>query len=277
MKNNDFKEEFRKAILNGDAQFIPTKELGMDDSEFFVDVNDWDEQMYQMYKDSCHRKDSLDSAQSLEKHIDTKDEKRFVCIGRVGFFEWNAVSLFFDENVHKMNDEKKQFNSYHLMTMADEFIEHPGENLSLAINNDNHLLNYLHNPIIANMSDTFKETHWHLREMETHLRHFMQLPLFPEKDVFTHDDNKVVFNKEVYKGKDVIIPFIYATTQTLDIFGRYAKKLADSGANTVIGIFATRIVPTVDGKEGKITSKYHVRSFSPRLNLGGLLGALNIE
>lgn len=277
MNNNDFEDELRKAILNGEVQFVPAKELGMDDSDFMVDVNYWNEQMYDMYKDSCHRKDSLDSAQSLEKHIDPNGKKQFACFGRVGFFEWNAVSLYFDENIHKMNDEKQRFNSHHQMSMADEFIEHPGENLSLAINNDNHLLNLLRNPVVANMSDTFKETNWRLREMETHLRHFMQLPLFSEKEVFTHDENKVVFNHEIYKGKDVIIPFIYATTQTLEIFGRYAKKLADSGANTVIGIFATRIVPTIDGREGRVSSDYQVRSFSPRLDIGGLLGALNIK
>ena len=279
MDNKKNEEELAKAIQSGALHLYPISELGINENEISVDPDEWYRQMYELYKDSCHRSDSLDSRQSLENHSNVIGQDRFACLGRVGFFNWYAVSLYYDKNIHSMDDEKNSYNLHHQLTMADEIMDGPGESLSKAINNQDDLVNYFLNPVIANTSDIFSNTDMHLRDMEYHLRKFMGLAIFPEKDVFTKDGGTITFNKDVYQGKDVVLPFIYATTRTLELFGRFAKKIANTGANTVVGIFATRIVPSFDGRDGNIDDENRVRSFRPRfrLNLGGLMDRLGID
>jgi len=262
MNNQDFEKELGEYLANG-GELIPASELGYDDSDFVVNAGDFYTQMYEMYKDSCHFKDSLNPIQSFEDHKDMTGKNGFACRGRVGFYNWYAVSLFFDKNIHKMSSEKEQFNKHHNMTMADDFMVSPGECLSKAINEERSLVNYFRNPFVANTHEIFNDIDWEIMEMETHLRHFLDIEMFPQKNVFTNNNGMITLNKETYLGKDIILPFIYATNKTLEVFGKFAKKIADTGANTVVGIFATRIVPTLDGKEGKISEEFRVRSFSP--------------
>ena len=270
MANNFNEDDLR-------SMFIPVEELGMDESQFTVDADYWFSQMYDMYKDYCHFDDSLDPAQSTEMHIPVEklNSRRFSAIGRVGFYRWYALTRYFDKSVHKMDDEKVKNNEHHKDTLCEEILSDPGENISHAINNDDELVNVLqHNPIIANTQEcveAWDEEHGYftfeysrIRDMTTRLSVFLgQGPLLT--DIFKKDKDALVIDANVIKGKDVVLPFIWANRETLKLFGELAKRCCDNGANTVVGIFAARQVPTMDGREAaRIPQEYEPISFGPR-------------
>ena len=261
------------------SMFIPVEELGMDPSQFTVDADYWFNEMYEMYKDSCHFDDSLDPAQSNEAQIPVEklNSRCFSAIGRVGFYRWYALTQYFDETVHRMDDQKRKYNKHHKDTLCEEFLSDPGENISHAINNDDDLVNILQrNPIIANTQecvDAWDEEHdcltleySRIQDMTTRLSVFLgQGPILT--DIFKKDKGALEINTDVIKGKDVVLPFIWANRDKLKLFGELAKKCCDNGANTVVGIFAARQVPTMDGREAaRIPREYEPISFSPRIS-----------
>lgn len=261
------------------SMFIPVEELGANPNDFVVDANYWFNEMYEMYKDSCHSENPLDERQSIEKYIATDkiDKHTFSAIGRVGFFQWYALTLYYDESIHKMDVAKNSHNRNHLMTVCDEVVADPGENISHAINNNDDLLNILQrNPIIANteecvecwdsVHDCLSKEYNDIREMTVRLNVFLgQGPICYE--VIKKEGEKVVIDGNIIKGKDIVLPFIWANNRFLKIFGELAKKCIDNGANTVVGIFASRQVPTMDGREASIIShKYEPASFGPRFS-----------
>ena len=238
------------------SMFIPVEELGMDPSQFTVDADYWFNEMYEMYKDSCHFDDSRDPAQSNEAQIPVEklNSRCFSAIGRVGFYRWYALTRYFDETVHRMDDQKRKYNKHHKDTLCEEFLSDPGENISHAINNDDDLVNILQrNPIIANTQecvDAWDEEHdcltleySRIQDMTTRLSVFLgQGPILT--DIFKKDKGALEM-----------------------LFGELAKKCCDNGANTVVGIFAARQVPTMDGREAaRIPREYEPISFSPRIS-----------
>ena len=272
MANNINEDDLR-------SMFIPVEELGMDESQFTVDPEYWFNEMYEMYKDSCHFDDSLDPAQSKETHISVEElnSKCFSVFGREGFYRWYALTQYFDETVHRMDDQKKKYNKHHKDTVCEEFLSDPGENICYAINDDGDLVNILQrNPIIANTQEcveAWDEEHdcltleySRIQDMATRLSVFLgQGPILT--DIFKKDKGALVIDANVIKGKDVVLPFIWANREKIKLFGELAKKCCDNGANTVVGIFASRQVPTMDGREATmIPSEYEPQSFGPRFS-----------
>ena len=262
------------------SMFIPVEELGMDPSQFKVDADYWFNEMYNMYKDYCHFDDSLDPEQSVESHcpIGKLSSRHFCAIGRVGFYRWYALTVFFDETVHKMDEQKKKYNSHHQDTLCEEFISDPGESISHAINNDDELVNILQrNPIVANTQECVNgwdaehdcETYEHsqLYYMTTRLNVFLGQGTIC-REVLKKEGNKLLINSDVIKGKDVVLPFIWANKKNLKLYGELAKRCCEAGANTVVGIFAARQVPSMDGREAaQVPKEYEPRSFSPRFGI----------
>ena len=263
------------------SMFIPVEELGMDPSQFKVDANYWFNEMYDMYKDYCHFDNSLDPAQSVESHcpIGELSSRHFSAIGRVGVYRWYALTVFFDETVHKMDEQKKKYNSHHKNTLCEKFVSNPGESISHAINNDEELLNILQrNPIVANTQEcveAWDEEHdcltleySQIQDMAVRLSVFLdQGPILD--DVFKNKKGEVVIDSDTVKGKDVVLPFIWANKKNLKLYGDLAKKCCDSGANTVVGIFAARQIPTMDGRDAaQVPKEYEPRSFSPGFGFG---------
>ena len=266
------------------SQYVPIEELGADPNDFVVDANYWYDEMYALYKDSCHFENPLDDRQSQEHHIapDMIDEHSFCAIGRIGFFQWYALTLYYDESIHKMDEVKIKHNRNHLLTVCDQIAADPGENISHAINNNNELLNILQrDPIIANteecveswdsVHDCRSKDYNDIREMTVRLNVFMeQGPICP--NVFSREKGKLIINPNTIQGKDVVLPFIWADKKFLTMYGNLAKRCIDNGANTVVGIFASRQVPTMDGREASsIPQKYRPVSFGPRfgfINIG---------
>lgn len=258
------------------SHFVPVEELGADPNDFVVDADYWYNEMYELYKNSCHFIDSLDERHSNEAHIGSNeiDKHTFSAIGRVGLFRWYALTVYYDESIHKMDNTKILHNKNHLKTVCGQMAD-PGENISHAINNNNDLLNILQrNPVVANTEecveswdskhDCLSKEYSAIREMTVRLNVFLeQGPMC--SDVFTNKEGKLIIDANIIKEKDVVLPFIWANKKNLKMYGDLAKKCIDYGANTVVGIFASRLIPTMDGREvATIPAKYEPSSFAPR-------------
>lgn len=246
--------------------FIPAEELGMDPSGFTVDPNYWYNEMYELYKDSCHFDNSLDPKLTNEAYrpLGELNSRLFCVLGRVGYFRWYALTLFYDEAIHKMDDQKRKYNLHHQKTICEPESLDAGANLLHAINNNKDLVNILQrNPVVGHMPYLFDDENFMAQfELESRLSNFLDLGV-SGAEIYTNKNGRYEIIPQKIKGKDVVLPFIWANKRSLDFFGNFAKSLADNGANTVVGIFATRIVPTIDGKEGFNVEGYEPMSFNP--------------
>ena len=246
--------------------FIPASELGLDIKDFMVDPDYWNNEMYELYKDSCQSKRCLDESLTKETYIDADqiNNKSFSAWGRTGIFRWYALTVYFDRTIHKMDKTKEKHNENHVDAVCNPFPATPIENLFDAINNDDGLVNILQrNPIVANTFDfpeysiesrEFYDLHW----LTNMLNGFLEKSSFGN-EIFEVKDGVLSINKERTKGKDVVMPFIWATNKMLKSYGELSKKCIDNGANTVVGIFISRQVPSMDGREPvKIPHEYEI-------------------
>ncbi len=263
MTDKELEDAIFKAIQRGEGQLVPIDEVGGSESDY--DLSGLADGLYDLYVDSCHSVNSLDPQQTHEQIINRENEDEFAMIGRVGFYQWYALSAYFDLKIHNMTPEKEASNNHHEESAADEFFEGPGEHIAKAINACNNLVNILRTPCVINTSSMFSTINWNLEEMETRLRHFIGQNLFEK--IIEPKNGQYKINTELIKSKDVIIPLLYASNTNLQVFGQLAKKLCELGAKTVVGIFATRVVPTLDGKEGTVPEDKQVASFSPRFGI----------
>ena len=268
------------------SMFIPADELGIDTGKITVDADYWFSEMYEMYKDSCHFEDCLDPSQSNEVHcpLDKLNPHKFTAYGRVGYFRWHALTLYFDESVHKMDDKKSKYNSHHLETACKDIMNDPVDNMLQAINNDEELVSFLeHDPVVVSTEPVLHLQHtedpgeqYLLNEsheqfwLEARLSNFLNNNS-SVAEVFKNTNEQFEVNIDPIKGKDVILAFRWANKWSLDAYGQLARLCALGCANTVFGFFLSRIAPTLDGKESNsaIPKKYQPCSCAPRISLFG--------
>lgn len=262
--------------------FIPVSELGMSENNWTINVNDLNNALYESYC-ACCKLDNADTCQSSEK--DRGKEKglntdQLAVSGRAGQYLWVALTCIFDENLHKMDEFKEMHNRHHIDAACD-ILESPSTNLQLAINNDPSLVNLCRAPIVININeyaDYFANEegiriYGNFLDYLSHMSYFFSGTPFFASDVFTHiekEDGKNVIriNPEEIKGKDVIIPQIVATRDTLDLFKKVAKFVCKNGANSAIGVFITRLKPAIDGREPKnISEKYRIKPLGERVSI----------
>lgn len=253
------------------SMFIPVEELGANPSDFVVDADYWFDETYKLYRNSCHSMNPLDERQSSEHYIaaDKINQHLFSAIGRVGFFRWYALTLFYDESIHKMDEIKTKHNRNHRSTVCATMFSDPGENISNAINNNDDLVNLLQrNPLVANTEVCVEnwDSAFKTSDMAVRLNVFLGQGPICDK-LFKKEGDQLVIDASLIKGKDVVLPFIWANKKNLKLFGELSKKCVDNGANTVVGIFASRQVPTLDGRESaNIPKEYEPASFGPRIS-----------
>lgn len=262
----DFNEDDLRSII------IPAEEVGMSGnlSDYTIDADYWFEEMYQMYKDSCHFDDCLDPKQSGESYRKPEklDELKFTAMGRVGYFRWYALTTYYDESVHIMDDTKRIYNQHHQDTACNPLISDPGSSILHAINNDQELVHFLHhNPIVGNISDCHDLPVSQMYELETRLSNFLGQGLAAAQIFKPRGDGRISIDTNLVKGKDVILPYIWLDKSEMKSFGIIAKNLIRCGASTVLAICGSKIIPTKDGKEiiGKIPSHFRPVSYAPRI------------
>lgn len=264
-----------------DNPFIPISELGMSSEGFTVNANELYEALYESYCACCQSKDA-DKAPSSENDFG-KDKPltshQMATVGRAGQFMWYALTSVFDENIHVMDDFKLMHNKHHVDAACD-ILESPSNNLQYAINNDAQLASMFHEPIVINITEYnnyYGNNYGAYGNYYNYLQHMSNFftGSFAVEDVFTHitrnDGTKVIrIDPSKVKGKDVVIPQIIATRQTIELFKKIAMFVCKNGAKSAIGLFITRIKPTMDGREPqKVDDKYAIQPLGPRF-LGGL-------
>lgn len=102
--------------------------------------------------------------------------------------------------------------------------------------------------------------------LEASLKHFVGNNISSETSLKYNDNKEIIItNKEMVKSKDVVIPFLICTQKSLQILAKASKIIMGNGANTVVLIFATRLVPAKDGREvNNLPSGHTIASFAPR-------------
>lgn len=263
-----------------ESPFIPISDLGMSEEGFCVDVAELYTALYESYSACCHnpQADKTPSSETDFGKDEPLNHHQMSTVGRAGQFMWYSLSSLFDESIHQMNDFKRTHNNHHLETVSNP-IESPSDNLLHAINNDEHLVNLCRKPLVLNVTEYNNYYGNNYGAYGNYLNYFHQVGHFfgvPfTEGVFEHiekEDGKkyIRIKPELIKGKDVIIPQIIATRQTIDIFKRIAMFVCKNGANSAIGLFITRIKPTADGIEPKkVADKYGIQPLGPRF-FGGL-------
>lgn len=209
---------------------------------------------------------------SIESYrpVDYLDEDYLSCTGQYGMLKWYSMSVFFDKRLHTIDNEKQLYNEHHDDTAGDDLLEGPSEHLAIAINNTPELINILRNPFVIDCSTLFWEDEYidieNQMNLETSLKNFVGNNIFSDTSLKYSDNNEIIItNKETIKSKDVVIPFLICCQKSLQILAKASKVIMENGANTVVLIFATRLVPAKDGREvNNLPSGHTIASFAPR-------------
>lgn len=267
-KKNKPEEDF-------DNPFIPISELGMSEEGWYVNAADYYQALYESYSACCHDPNA-DQAPSSELDFGQDaplNHQQMATTGRAGQFMWYSLTALYDESLHDVNDFMKMHNQHHLEA-ASNILESPSDNLLHAINNDENLVNMCRKPLVINITEFQNYFGNNYDAYGNYLNYFHQLGHFFGtpfvKGVFKHTENdkgkKIIrINPELVKGKDVIIPQIIATRQTIALFKRIAMFVCKNGANSAIGLFITRIKPAADGREPqKVSDEHGIQPLGPR-------------
>ena len=247
--------------------FIPITELGLDPSQYRVNLNELQDALYDSYC-ACCSDPNADKAPSCEQDFG-KDKDLDVCEfavgGRAGQYRWYALTNLYEESIHKLDDFKKRHNRHHYEAACDPFTS-PSENLTNAINNTYEVWSYLKNPVVVNTSILSSGFNQSAHDLETYLMNFFQQNFLDE--VLYSADGKIKVHREKIKGKDVIIPQVLATNSSLKRFVALSKTICKCGAKSVTGIFVTRLKPASDGTETKsISPQNRIQPLGPRFSL----------
>ena len=236
-----------KDINLEDLGIISLDQLGINTSNWQINVDD----IYQLEYDRCHRKD-VDFNHTREKTIGTK-ESEFASWGEIGNFDWVALTQIYSSVIFKnISSEKKHQNDIHRNTICMGY--QLGQYLNSAIQKNSMLGTRLRRRKIA-VPDTsemaWNGIHEHTMFMTTHLRKFFGLDPISGVKLAIENNQLVAAEGKLtdLKGKDVFLPFIYANDDSIKLYGQVANILIKvAQADTVTGIFITRIMPTMDGR-----------------------------
>ena len=266
MNDSDFEEAFAKALLNGEIDLIPADQIGANPGDFGLSEEKWADTVYSMYYDSCHAPNPLESSWTNEKYcpVENLAPNRFACFGQKGHFQWAAMSVYYDPSLHKMTPQMEAYNRHHKSAVCGGGFG-PCENLAQAINEVDDTVYLMRNPLLGKTSNVEGVDDLRLIFMEGFMGKFLGTGCSVQ--IFKKLNGTYVADSSKVRDKDIVLPFIYATNKTLQIYANLANAAIKAGANTVTGIFATRIKPTIDGRECKsIPREMEVHEFTPRMS-----------
>lgn len=272
MTDKEIEDEIFKALMNGEAKLVPASEQGDNVEEILnQNIEKIYDESYESYRAMCHGIKEIPE-KSIESYrpVDYLDEDYLSCTGQYGMLKWYSMSVFFDKRLHTIDNEKQLYNEHHDDTAGDDLLEGPSEHLAIAINNTPELINILRNPFVIDCSTLFWEDEYidieNQMNLETSLKNFVGNNIFSDTSLKYSDNNEIIItNKETIKSKDVVIPFLICCQKSLQILAKASKVIMENGANTVVLIFATRLVPAKDGREvNNLPSLHTIASFAPR-------------
>ena len=233
---------------------VSLEELGVDTSNFRININD----LYQVDVDLCHF-EKVDYNESFEKTISNAIGE-FSTHGRIANFDWKALTQVYSKTLFtNLSDEKKEQNQKHHNSILMGY--QLGQYLSQAMQDDMMLRVRLsqENFVVPDTSDlAWRGIQEHTSYMVHHIRNFLGLNVLDGPKLAIEEKHLVVKNGKLsdLKGKDVILPFIYANNDSIKLYGQVANIICNfAKANTASGIFITRIMPTMDGRNPKTLSQ----------------------
>ncbi len=242
---------------------ISLEELGVDTSNYRININD----LYQLDVERCHY-DKVDYNETIEKTI-SNEVGKFSSYGRIANFDWEALTQVYSKTMFtNISDDKKKQNQKHQRSIMMGY--QLGQYLSQAIQDDMMLGIRLSqdNFVVPDTSNlAWRGIQEHTSYMVNHIRHFLGLDVLAGPELAIEEKHLVVKNGKLsdLKGKDVILPFIYANSDSIKLYGQIANVICNfAKANTASGIFITRIMPTMDGRNPKsLSQEEYVPIISP--------------
>lgn len=230
-----------------DMGIVTADELGIDTKSWGINTND----IYQIDVETCHRQ-PVNFNETIEKTTSVELGK-FASYGRIANFDWVALTQVFSSTLFKsLSDDKQKQNRKHSSSIAMGY--QLGQYLNQAIQDSSLLGIRLRqcNCVVPNTEElAWRGIHEHTSHMAIHIRKFLGLELDNGLDLAIEDNHLVAKKGQLseLKGKDVILPFIYANVDSIKLYGQVANIICNfAKANTVTGIFITRLMPTMDGR-----------------------------
>ena len=242
---------------------VSLDELGIDTSNYRINLND----LYPLDVELCHRQ-PVDYNQVDEKTT-SSESNEFSAWGRVANYDWVALTQLYSSTLFTtLSEDKKSQNSKHFNAIRMGY--QLGQYLNQAIQNSTMLRVRLiqKNFVVPDTSAlAWNGIHEHTNHMAIHIRKFLGLEWNsgPKLEI---ENNHLIANKgslSDLKGKDVILPFIYANKDSIKFYGQLANIICNfAKANTATGIFITRIMPTMDGRNpNSLAQNEYVPIISP--------------
>ena len=235
-------------IENIMKNIVSLDELGVDTSGYQISGVTISDTFYEMYCDSCQRHDS--NGDFAEDYDIGTNIAQLTSSGRIGVFRWYALTTYYGTDIYKMNDARIRQNSIHRETMQRGSYS-LGEMLNHAINTSDDMHSLLREPIVLNTKDIMDVREYgYLSAMQNHLENFMELPHVAIVNVH---GNQIEYDWDLIRDKDVIIPFVIGSQESIKKYAEIASEICGkSKASCAIGLFITRIKPSLDGREPKI-------------------------
>lgn len=113
------------------------------------------------------------------------------------------------------------------------------------------------NNIFGN-TQVFRSTKEDFPVINEYQQSLQQIGSLIDRDIFNvieeNGQRSAVINIGAFEGLNVILPFLYATSDTLREYAQIAKILMQNGANSVVALYMLQIMPNSNGQEimGKI-------------------------
>lgn len=224
-------------------------ELGVDTSGYQINSTTMSDLFYELYCNSCQASDREDF-DFAEDYVIGKDMAQLTSAGRIGSFRWYALTTFYGTDIYKMNYERSGQNKIHRDTMQRGSYA-LGEILNRAINSSKDMHSLLREPIVLNTKDFLDVREYgFLSALQNHLENFMELPHI---DIAKINGKIIEYDWKLLRDKDVIVPFVIGSQDNINKFAQIAKSICGkTKASCAVGLFITRVKPSLDGKEPKI-------------------------
>ena len=162
------------------------------------------------------------------------DENKFASHGRGPGFEWFAYLNHYDFTIHKKSLEfQKEHDRRNMWGFYSQYVQ--------AINSNIQFRKRVKYPFVV-ATGQFAPGGYPLNCFVDSMRAFFRTD---ELLLDYPRDTPVV---ELYKGKDLILPLIYADYEALDFLEFKAEQYSKMGCRSVTAIFIYRIKPAVGGK-----------------------------
>lgn len=180
-----------------------------------------------------------------DEQIFHPNERNWASIGNSGPFLWFAGAVYYDSSIHTIDHQKGLHNANNRSLYSN-----PTYLLDI-INNSEAFNDIIRFPYVVNTEASYYGTATGLDKLTFALNSMLKRFFEQEgDDVFydIHESGDMSVNADVVRGKDLILCYPFGDDKTIEGLYRIGNSLMMSDLpNSIVGIFFTRIIPSVDG------------------------------